>query len=201
MRVFSGWPLVGLVSVVLVSIFAGLVLSDGASKDVLRQFVRISAASSFVLFLLLFVSSAVEKFWPSAFSDWLRRNRRYLGLSFAVSHLLHGVALLMLLRFGSAYFLSIVRWDTIILGGLAYLVVLFMVVVSLAPGSFANKTWVRPAFAVGMYYLWLIFVATFAERSLESPRYLPYLGITLAALLLRVVAAFRRDQAEDTIQK
>lgn len=201
MRLLSGWPLVGVVGIALGSVFVGLVQAEGATKDVLRQLVRISAASSFILFILLFVSSAVEKFWPSGFSEWLRKNRRYLGLSFAVSHILHGIALASLLRFGTEYFLSIVRWDTIILGGLAYVVILLMVITSLAPALFADKAWVRPAFAVGMYYIWLIFVATFAERSLESPTYLPYLGITLGALVLRVVAAFRRDEAENTVQK
>jgi hypothetical protein len=53
---------------------------------------------------MAFTASALWKLWPAAWSRWQLGNRRYLGLSFAISHAIHlmaivGIALAELRQF------------------------------------------------------------------------------------------------------
>ncbi len=151
--------------------------------------VRITASVSMILFMAIFISNALNIYWQGMLSDWIKDNRRFIGLAFALSHLVHGSFLLSLFRYGPEYFLSVVRWDTIILGGIAYILIFMMVITSLWPSVMQRVTWLGPVYFYGMYYIWLIFFATFAERAYDKPgTYLPYALITVAALLFNIKA-------------
>jgi hypothetical protein len=39
------------------------------------------------------VAAAIAQLWPNAWTRWQRRNRRYLGATFAASHALHAIAI------------------------------------------------------------------------------------------------------------
>jgi len=184
---FGGGMLLVLVSIVLALITATVQHKYGLGKDGARLMIRITAAVSMILFMLLFLSGALSRYRPGRFSDWVADNRRFIGLSFATSHLVHGGFLLSLLLYGKDYFLSIVRWDTIVLGGLAYVIIFMMVFTSIWPVLMQRMAWLKPFYFYSMYYLWLIFFATFAERAWSKPvTYLPYVLITLAALWLNI---------------
>lgn len=193
---FGGWMTVILVAILISVITAVIQHKYGLGKDGARIMVRITASVSMVLFMALFISSALTIYWQGKLSGWISDNRRFIGLAFALSHLIHGAFLTSLFRYGSEYFLSVVRWDTIILGGLAYILIFMMVITSLWPSVMQRSTWLRPVYFYGMYYIWLIFFATFAERTYDKPAtYLPYALITVAALLFNIKAVRHNKSA------
>ncbi len=61
----------------------------GFEVDGVRMVIRFTARTSLVLFCLAFSAAALARLWPNASTRWLRRNRRYLGVSFAASHAIH----------------------------------------------------------------------------------------------------------------
>src|SRR5690554_3154225 len=65
----------------------------GTGEDGLLHLARYTARLAFLIFLLTFATSAIATLAPSDVTRWLRRNRRYLGLSFALAHFIHLAAL------------------------------------------------------------------------------------------------------------
>ena len=61
--------------------------------DGIRMVIRFTARTSLLLFCLAFGAAALARLWPNAWTRWLRRNRRYLGVSFAASHAMHAAAI------------------------------------------------------------------------------------------------------------
>lgn len=189
----GGWTHLVLIAILLAIISAVIQHKYGFDKDGARIMVRITASVSMILFMSLFVSNALTFYWQGRLSGWISDNRRYIGLSFALSHLVHGIFLLSLFRFGSDYFFSVVRWDTIILGGIAYVLIFIMVITSLWPSVMQRNAWLKPVYFYGMYFIWLIFFATFAERAWDKPAtYLPYALITVAALWFNIMGTRKK---------
>src|SRR5262245_22291885 len=89
----DGWRLLGLISAMLVVMTVGVAAVRFFDVDSVRMAVRYTARSSLVLFCLAFSARAVLTLFPSMWARWQFRNRRYLGLSFAISHALHAVAI------------------------------------------------------------------------------------------------------------
>ena len=89
---WESWQLLGAIALLLV-VLAGALLV--ASPDVagLRMVIRQTARSSLLLFLLAFTASAAARRWPGGVTAWQLRNRRHLGLGFAVSHTIHALAI------------------------------------------------------------------------------------------------------------
>ena len=58
-----------------------------------RMVIRFTARTSLLLFCLAFSAAALARLWPNAWTRWQRRNRRYLGVTFAASHAIHAVAI------------------------------------------------------------------------------------------------------------
>lgn len=109
MREQRGWWLVGaIVSAILV--VALITMSVLPPAEGARAAIRFTARTSLVLFLLAFTASALHRFWLCGVTVWLRRNRRYLGLSFAGSHLVHAVAILAYLQADPAGSATPISW-------------------------------------------------------------------------------------------
>src|SRR5579862_5883945 len=93
-RILNGWPLLGLLSAGLVAMATALAVGHRFEVDGIRLVIRATARTSLLLFTLAFSAGALATLWPSGWTRWQRRNRRYLGLSFAVSHALHAAAIM-----------------------------------------------------------------------------------------------------------
>jgi len=181
-----GWPIVGFSALAVSAMCLLLLLYAGPGEDGLRLVIRATARTSAALFVLAFAASALWRLWPTAASRWLLVNRRYVGVSFAVSHLCHLLAILTLVGLFSAR----AGLVTVVLGGVGYLVVAAMVATSFDRSAawLGARRW-QQLHTAGVYYLWGIFLATFAPRTPESP--VLYGTITLmlvAALGLRLAA-------------
>ncbi len=92
----QGWIIVGWAALALTSMVALLIAIYGAGEEGVHVVIRATARTSFFLFLTAFTATALVKLWPGAMTKWIRANRRYIGVSFAVSHLLHAIAIVTL---------------------------------------------------------------------------------------------------------
>jgi len=73
-----------------------LLAATGWTEPGVRLVIRATARTSVALFLAAFLASTLRRRWPGPATSWLLQNRRYVGLGFAVSHLLHLLAILEL---------------------------------------------------------------------------------------------------------
>src|SRR5580698_8298123 len=114
----NGWRLTGLLSLLLAAMAAGF-LAFHPDVEGLRLVIRATARTSLVLFALAFGAAAMAELAPSDVTRWQRRNRRYLGVSFAVSHAVHLAALIGLARVDNELFWALTNPANIVLAGTA----------------------------------------------------------------------------------
>ena len=95
----NGWRLTGLLSLVLLAMSLALGTLHAWDMESVRLVIRATARTSLVLFVLAFTAGAMAQLAPGEVTRWQRRNRRYLGVSFAVSHFIHLAAILSLAAF------------------------------------------------------------------------------------------------------
>ena len=87
------WQIVKWSTIIIAVVFALILLANGINENSFRITIRFTARTSCILFLLAFCASSLRKFSSTPLSNWLRRNRRYLGLSMAMSHGFHAMAI------------------------------------------------------------------------------------------------------------
>lgn len=169
-----------LLAVALNLMVLGVLVSGGAGEESLRRMIRWTARTSLVLFLAAFLASTLRRRFPSDASRWLVQNRRYVGLSFAVSHLLHLIAIVTLVRrFPEAF--ADIPWVTLVFGGGGFVVVGLMAATSsdAAVAWLGARRWSR-LHRFGLYYLWVVFAFTYLDQSW------PLTALLVAALVLRL---------------
>lgn len=189
----SGWALTRNAVLLLAAAFTLRWLLTDGDEESLRAVVRLTAQTSVVLFCAVFAASSLRALWRHPVSAWLLRNRRYLGVTFAFSHLVHLAALvaLALVVPGFAASLGAV---TLVFGGFAYVLIVAMAATSndRAVAAMGRLSWQR-LHRFGAYYLWILFAQSYLPRALEkSPWYWLPAGLLLAALGLRLVAGWRQ---------
>jgi DMSO/TMAO reductase YedYZ heme-binding membrane subunit len=180
--------LLGLTSALLVAATLLIVWTMGANVETARLLVRLTGRTSLVFFCLAFGAAALARVMPGPLTAWLTANRRYLGLSFVVSHLIHAGALFAFARLDPAQFSGATNPAMFIGGGLGYLFVLLMGATSFdrTAALLGPRRW-RLLHLIGGYYLSVIFLQTEAKRTAD-PSHWPYLGLVVAVLALRIFA-------------
>lgn len=185
----EGWPLLGLVALILSAATCAAFTLAGGDVDGLRAVIRLTARTSLALFLASFVASSLVRLRPSQAMRWLRRNRRQAGLGFAVSHLIHAVALVLLMRRDAVLFWQLTTIGNVIAGGTAYLLIAAMAATSfdravawIGPRAWGWLHW------VGASYIWISFMVTNGKRVPMSAWYLVPVALLVAALALRLAA-------------
>ena len=193
-RVYPRWPFFGVLAVVA-AIVAGSLAAFETAEAVLQHITRYTARFSFLIFVTVFASGALAALFPSDVTRWLRRNRRYTGLSFALAHFLHLIAII-------ALFVTIGEMPglvTIVGGGLAYLFIAAMAATSndWSVRKLGPKNWRRLHLA-GVYYVWAIFMNSYLGRLASDappePKWIFALtaGLGFAALALRIAAWLKK---------
>lgn len=187
----AGWSLVGWCALVLVMLMAAILATKGADEAGLRAVVRTSAQTSLVLFTTAFGASSLYAVWPTASTRWMLHNRRYIGVSFAVSHFIHLIAIVALaVRLGAKFKLDPA---TLVGGGLAYVFIAAMTATSFdrTAAWIGARAW-RRLHTAGGYYIWFIFFISYAPRAaIASLWYAPVVFILLGVIGLRVVVRLR----------
>ena len=154
-----------------------------------------TARTSLVLFVLAFTASAMVELLPSEVTRWQRRNRRYLGVSFAVSHLIHLIAIVSLASVDKALFWKLTNINTIVLAGTAYLFIAAMAATSFdrTAAWLGPRKW-RLLHLLGGWYIWISFAVAVGKRVPLDRFYWPMAALVLAAGLMRLAAMWRRNR-------
>lgn len=176
----------------LLAMSAIIIAVAGTDIGGTRMLIRATARSSLLIFLAAFTASSLVRLCPAPTTRWMIRNRRWLGLGFAFSHLIHLVAILWLFgAYGGQTPPPPMR--TIIGGGIAYVFILLLAATSWngAVRALGARNWQR-LHKAGVWYIWLIFMVSYGGRAATNPLYLPPALLLIGAALLRVLASRRR---------
>ena len=188
----NGWPIVGWAALVIVAASAATLGAQGAGEEGLRAVIRLTARTSFVLFTAAFAASALARRWPGGLTRWLLANRRQVGVSFAVSHLVHLIAIVVLTRYAVLF-----DEPAVIIAVLGYVAIAAMTVTSFdrTAAWLGPRRWRRLHLTAG-WFIWGVFMASYLPRTiLESPAYAPFVLVLLAVLVVRVRPAPARGYA------
>ena len=188
--VFEGWRLVWLATAAIAAASLGVVWWTGADVDGVRLVVRLTARTSAVLFCLAFSASALYRLAPGVRTGWLRRNRRYLGLSFAGSHGLHALAIAGYAYLDPVMFNAYMNPVMYVFGGLGYAFILAMAATSFdrTAAALGPRAW-SILHTFGAYYIWVTFLNGFGMRAMTDPAYWPMVALVLAAMAVRLTSA------------
>lgn len=182
----GGWPLLGAIGATLL-LMAAAVLWMQPDVQGLRMLIRLTARTSLVLFLLAFTASSAARLWPNAWTRWQLRQRRYFGLGFALSHAIHGAAIVSFAQLDSVGFHQASNLGNIISGGIAYVFIALMAATSFdgARRWLGARAW-GWLHTLGAHYIWISFMVTFGKRIPMSPYYALPVLVLLAAMGLRL---------------
>jgi methionine sulfoxide reductase heme-binding subunit len=192
-KYFNGWVVTGWAALAIGMMIAAILATFGARERGVQLVIRSTAQTSFVLFITAFVASALLKLWPSGAARWLRANRRYIGVSFAVSHICHGVAIITLAVLTSGASLEESGMSAIVGGSVVYVIILAMAATSFDRTArwLGQRAWKR-LHTTGIYVLWVVFALAYVPRAINSILYLPFALVVIAAMALRVAARTRQ---------
>lgn len=188
----KGGTLVGFTTVVVGAATAITLAVFGTGEEGLGYALRLTARTSLALFLLAFVASSLNRLRPSAASKWLLRNRRYLGVSFAVSHFIHLGVIAARASLHSEAFFATRSLPSLIPGATAYAFITAMALTSTngAVKRLGRKRWVA-LHKTGMYVIFIIFAGAYAGSIRAQPLDVIPLALLVAALALRGLARLR----------
>jgi sulfoxide reductase heme-binding subunit YedZ len=200
----EGWPLVGVMAVAvaaatLVAIVSVVLVTGGAGNfgsEAARAAIRMTARTSLALFSFAYAAAALVRFWPNGFTHWVRRNRRQLGVSFAVSHGIHALAIASLSVLAPDEFRNEVRLSMLIPGGIGYLFIAAMAATSFdrTAAAIGPRAW-HWLHGFGAFYIWVGFMNGFGSRAPARPSYWIFIAILVAVMGLRLAAMRRKKVA------
>jgi DMSO/TMAO reductase YedYZ heme-binding membrane subunit len=176
------------------ALFAGTLALHGGGEEGLGVLARATARLSLSIFAIVYAASSLRRLWRTPLTGWLLRNRRYLGLSFAVAHAFHAAAVVSLAAaLGPAFEYDLV---SLVFGGAAYGFVAALAATSSerAVRALGAARW-RRLHRVGVHTIWLVFAATVVPTALGSPLHFALAALVLGAAGLRAAAAFAQRRA------
>ena len=105
-----------------------------SSPEATVKLIRLSVQFASPWILIAFVTSALVTLFPGAISQWLLRNRRYTGLSFAAGFAWQAVFIAVLLDLYPAYYWDELHKTSDLVGrSLSYVLLLALTVTSFYP--------------------------------------------------------------------
>jgi len=186
---FEGWRLLAVLTLSLVALSLWIASMRQFEVEGVRMVIRFTARSSLLLFCLAFSAAALARLWPNAWTRWQRRNRRYLGLSFAVSHAIHAIAIVAFAKMDPAGFAEATSPTSYIFGGIGYAMIIAMSATSFdRTAALIGPRAFRALHLMGGYYLWFQFMVSFGKRVPAMPPYAAFLLPLLVVMALRLIS-------------
>ena len=189
-----GWRLVYVTAVVIAIVCLASYAIYGAGEDGLHHLLRLTARLSLGLFSVTFAARALSRLFGLT---WFIANRRYLGVSFAVAHGYHLMAILALAhRHGVSTFAREQGAATLVSGAFGYLLVAAMVATSFDRTTewLGRRRW-KILHGTGVYGLGAFFAFTYAVAAGRwGGVYFLFAAVALAGPALRI-AAWARSRA------
>jgi DMSO/TMAO reductase YedYZ heme-binding membrane subunit len=204
-KAINQWRLFWLISIpmsiVIVIAMIGADMSTGAGVSTMIGF-SVRLAVPFI-FLVVAISS-VQTLFPGPFSMWLLRNRKYIGMCFAVVMAWQGLFIfIMSYFFREYYFADVYFFRDELEGSIGYIFLPAMVVTSFEFGRkhLSPKQW-KLLHKSGIYFLWAYAFSTYwwslcnGLSCYENPVLLDYIyySVGFLAFALRIVAWGKRRQ-------
>lgn len=176
------WKLVRVIVIASIVFFAYNFLSLGYTEEAVRQCIAWSARIGVVLFMLAFGATVMQRFFRNSLSFWVMMNRPFLGISFAILHLIH-LAFLLLLQQAFHPVFTLADSFALFAGGGAYFFVVLMLLTSFSTfkGMISRTNWKR-LHTLGGWWIWTVFMSSYWGRVFQGE----YGFVTLAVLLALV---------------
>jgi sulfoxide reductase heme-binding subunit YedZ len=186
---FEGWRLFALLALNLLALSVWIAAMRGFEVDGVRMVIRFTARTSLLFFCLAFSAAALARLWPNAWTRWQRRNRRYLGVTFAASHGIHAVAIAAFAVMDPAGYAAATSIVSYIFGGIGYAFIIAMTATSLdrTAKALGASAW-RRLHLIGGYYLLFQFMVSFGKRIPDMPLYALFLIPLVAVFALRMIS-------------
>ncbi|MBV6627995.1 MAG: hypothetical protein KI793_34605 [Rivularia sp. (in: Bacteria)] len=185
------WRIVGFSALVvgIICIFVGLI--NGVSEEGMRMAIRATGRTSLLFFVSAFAASSLQKVWTTPVSTWMLKNRRYLGLSMAVSHTYHAVALI-----GLWFVTNGAAPQVEPLGTLGYVLLIALTITSFKiPAKWLGKRGWKILHKTAMHYLWLGLLFEYGLKLSKSDYIaLPFVILLVLAMVLRFAAGRRKEK-------
>ena len=186
---FEGWRLFCVLALTLIALSTWIAAMRQFEIEGVRMVIRFTARSSLLLFCLAFGAGALARLWPNPWTRWQRRNRRYLGVSFAASHGIHAVAIASFAAMDPTGFMAATSAASYVFGGIGYAFIIAMTATSFDRTALAigPRAW-RILHLAGGYYLLFQFMLSFGKRIPGMPLYALFLIPLLLVMALRLIA-------------
>ena len=186
---FEGWRLFAVLALALVALSVWIAGMRQFEVDGVRMVIRFTARTSLLFFCLAFSAAALARLWPNAWTRWQRRNRRYLGVTFAASHGIHAVAIAAFAVMDPVGYAAATSIASYIFGGIGYAVIIAMTATSFdrTAKALGASAW-RRLHLIGGYYLLFQFTVSFGKRIPDMPPYALFLIPLVAVFALRMIS-------------
>src|SRR5215218_6726584 len=193
---YEGWRLFAVLALTLLALSVWIGGMRGFEVDGVRMVIRFTARTSLLFFCLAFSAAALAWLWPNSYTRWQRRNRRYLGVTFAASHGIHAVAIAAFAVMDPPGYAAATSLASYIFGGIGYAFIIAMTATSFdrTAAAIGARAW-RRLHLVGGYYLLFQFTVSFGKRIPDMPLYALFLIPLVAVFALRMIAMAPRAQA------
>jgi methionine sulfoxide reductase heme-binding subunit len=186
---FEGWRLFAVLALTLIALSIWIAGMRQFEVDGVRMVIRFTARTSLLFFCLAFSAAALARLWPGAWTRWLRRNRGYLGVTFAASHGIHAIAIICFAAMAPADYMAATSAASYIFGGIGYAFIIAMTATSFDRSAAAiGPRAFRILHLTGGYYLWFQFMVSFGKRIPGMPLYAVFLIPLLVVMALRLIA-------------
>lgn len=160
----------------------------------LRTAIRATARTSFTLFLLAFLASTLARLAPGTVTGLLLRERRFIGLAFAFSHMLHGVLILTYWKLYPEIFGMGRTVAANVFGSVGYVFVFLLALTSfpVAVQRLGARNW-KCLHSTGTWIVAGVFCLSYLKRIDLSPWYALAFAVIFAAMGLKLVANAKRS--------
>lgn len=184
-----GWSLFALLALAVLVAAALALAAQPQWVEALRSAIRVTARTSFAIFLATFLASSLASLMPGPTTRALLRERRFLGLSFAFSHFVHGVLILVYVKLFPETFWHGRSVAANIPGSVGYVFILLLTLTSFpaAVKALGARTW-KLLHGTGTWVLAAIFCLSFYKRIPLNPWYAVGLALIASAIVIKLVA-------------
>lgn len=189
-RFTENWIFVLWATLAVLAMCGGVLAAEGTDLPGIKAGLRATARTSLALFLLAFAASSLRRLWPTPLTGWLLRNRRYVGVSFAVSHFVHLALLARLADLTPERFTG--NPAGLIPGALAYLFILLLTLTSFdRTAAWLGRRWWKRLHLAGSWWIWVVFAGNYTSKVTVGPGFALTAAAVYAVAMLRVWAWLR----------
>ena len=202
----NSWPLFyGIAGLSFAIILVGLATIGISTPEATVAMIRLSVQLASPFIYLAFVATALGQLFPSGFSSWLLRNRRYVGLSFAAGFGWQAVFIVVLLGLHGDYYATVLHEPAEFISRmLSYVLLLALTVTSFFPVRRAiDPSHWRLLHLVGIWYFWAAIWVSYAETVMAGDTRVIAIVFVFAGLLVLTFrcAAYLRKRSTLVVEQ